>query len=636
MKILYQDLLNFLSEKPSKELLSDRLFQLGHEHEISGDIFEMEFTPNRGDCLSLIGLARDLNVFFGNSDTLDYYHDAIDPLEINFTNNSPIDCPKISFLEIEIDNINDEYQSYLENYFESIGGNKTNFFTDISNYISYELGQPTHCFDADSLDGDLIFCNKECDSSFKTLLGSEINLQDKNCVFTIRDKIISLAGVMGGLSTACNSNTRKVLIECAYFEPESIIGKSIKYNLNSDAAYKFERGADIGSHEIVLRRFIKIVAEHADIKNLKFKSFDFKGLKKKYISKDFRKINQILGANINESEIMMILKKLDFVIEDDKILVPTYRHDIFSQNDLAEEIARVIGYNNIKSSLILLPNIEDKNRDDRVKKIGSYLTSKGFTESINFPFDAKRDNSAIVVDNPLDSNKSFLRTSLKSSLVKNFIFNQRRQKECIKLFEISDLYYKNQNDKVSYKKKLGLIAGGRVGLNYEDFSKKITKQYLENLLNNDFLIDFFEVKDIPFHELDTKKKDKVFYVEAFIDDIPEQFYQPRLDANKSINFINYKPVSEFPSSSRDLSFSISDLKSFNNVIFMLENIQDEIVSKSFIFDFYKNEKLKTIKIGNRITFQSKFKTLSDEEINEKLHELIRPILELEGVFIEGM
>ena len=634
MKILYQDLLNFLSEKPSIDLLSERLYQLEHEHEINGDIFEMELTPNRGDCLSLTGLARDLSIFFGNSEPVKFFDDEIDSLDIKFSNNSPFDCPKISFLEIEIDNINTEYQSYLENYFQFIGGNKVNFFTDISNYISYEIGQPTHCFDSESLNGNIIFDKKSCYGSFTTLFGSKIELEGKNCVFTIDDEIISLAGVIGGSSTACSSKTSKVLVECAYFEPESIIGKSIKYNLNSDAAYKFERGVDIGCHELALRRFIKVVSDHANIKTLKLKTFDYKSLKKNYLSKDFNKINKILGTNIDELEIMRILTKLGFVIEDKKILVPTHRHDIYSQNDLAEEIARVIGYNNIKSSPIFLPKTEQRNIIDKVKYIGSYLTTNGFTETINFPFNEKTDKPALMIDNPLDSNKSFMRTSLKSSLVKNFIYNQRRQKQSIKLFEISDIYYKNSQP--LYKKKLGLIAGGRQGYNYEDFSKKLSLEYLQNILNDNFSIDFFEIIEIPYHLLDTKIKDKVFYVEVFIDDIPDQFFELNVDINQSINFIKYMPVSEFPSSARDLSFSISDPKNLKEVVYMLENIEDNIVSKSFIFDFYKNKKQETIKLGNRIIFQSKYKTLSEDDINKKLAELIKPILELDGVFIEGM
>ena len=241
MKILYQDLINHLSDKPSKELLSEKLFQLGHEHEILGDIFDMELTPNRGDCLSLLGLARDLNIFFGKSKPVDIFEDNFDSLEIDFENLSPSDCPQISFLEIEIEEATENYKPYLENYFSGLGNKKTNFFTDISNFISYELGQPTHCFNREAVKNKLIFENKDCKNTFKTLLNSEITLEDYNCVFTLDGEIISLAGVMGGASTACSRETKKVLVECAYFNPESIIGKSIKYNLISDASHKFER-----------------------------------------------------------------------------------------------------------------------------------------------------------------------------------------------------------------------------------------------------------------------------------------------------------------------------------------------------------------------------------------------------------
>ena len=634
MKILYQDLLNFLAEKPSKELLSEKLFQLGHEHEIDGDIFVMELTPNRGDCLSLIGLARDLNIFFGSSDALAYYDKDIDALDIEFKNDSPSDCPKISFLEIEIESIISDYKPYLENYFLLSGSNKTNLFTDVSNYISYELGQPTHCFDSEKINGEITFTNKPCNSSFKTLLGSRISLKDKNCVFTIADEIISLAGVMGGASTSCSKDTKKVLVECAYFNSESIIGKAIKYNLNSDAAYKFERGVDYENHDLVLRRFIKIISEHANITSLKIKSFNFQELQKKYIPLDVKKINEIIGIDIKESEYLKILNKLNFAIKNNQILVPTFRNDISTQNDLAEEVARVIGYNNIKSSRISLLQPKKTKVINKAKYLESFFINNGFIETINYPFAITEESSAITVDNPLDSNKRFFRTNLKASLVENFIYNQRRQKESIKLFEISDIYFKNPE--IAYKKKLGLIVGGRQGLDYQNFSKKLSKEYLQILLNDNLESDFFEIQEIFAEELGTKKKDKVFYVEVFIEDIPDTFFKSIEHKEQTINFTKYKPISEFPSSSRDLSFTIKNPSSFNKVLSMLENIQDELVYKSFIFDFYKNEKHELIKLGSRIIFQSKYKTLSEGDINKKLDELINPILAIDGVFIEGM
>jgi len=633
MKVVYQDLINFLSDKPSKEVLSEKLFQLGHEHEIDGDIFDMELTPNRGDCLSLIGLSRDLAVFFGKSNPIELYNGDIKPLEIDFENLSPKDCPKISFLEIEVKESTAKYKPYLENYFNTIGGNKTNLFTDISNYISYELGQPTHCFDKESIKTKLTFENRECNCTFNTLLNSEVILDNSNCVFSLNGEIISLAGVMGGASTACSTKTKKVLVECAYFNPESIIGKSVKYNLISDAAHKFERGVDISSHEMVLRRFIKITQDHAEIKSIKLKSITDGHNYDLMIPIDVEKINKILGTSLESNECLRHLKGLGFEISN-AIKVPSYRHDIKTNNDLAEEIARVIGYNNIKSVPVNLKKINKINNDDKVAKLESLLVHNGFTEVINFPFTSNKERESINIDNPLDSNRSSFRTSLKDSLISNLLYNERRQKESIKLFEISDIYTKNTE--IKQQKKLGLIVSGRLGNNYNDFSKKLDYEYLNKLLNKDLKEDIFKIIEINRNGLDTKKKDKIYYVEISLEDMPNSFFSNLSANNKAINFVSYKTVSEYPSSSRDFSFSINSLHKVDTVITMLEEVSDNMIKDSFMFDFYKNDKTKTVKLGYRFIFQSNLKTLSDKEINKKVQEILRPILEINGVSIPGM
>ena len=568
------------------------------------------------------GRIRCFEIFGGN----------IEPLVINFENLSPRDCPKISFLEIEIEDSKVEYKPYLENYFNTIGGNKANLFTDISNYISYELGQPTHCFDAESIKTKLTFENKECNSTFKTLLNSEVTLKGRNCVFSIDDEIISLAGVMGGASTACSNKTKKVLVECAYFNPESIIGKSIKYNLVSDAAHKFERGVDIASQEMVLRRFTKIVQDHAKIKSIRFKSFGEAHNEDLNIPIDVNKINKILGTSLNKDEYLKHLKGLGFDILDE-IKVPSYRHDIETNNDLAEEIARVIGYNNIKSTPINLQKIAD-NFDGKVAKLESLLVKNGFSEVINFPFTPNKEKESINIDNPLDSNRNNFRISLKDSLTENLLYNERRQKESIKLFEISDIYIKDIE--IKQQKKLGLIVSGRVGNNHNDFLKKLDNKYLNNLLITNLSEDVFEITEIHRNSLDTKKKDKIYYIETFLEDIPKSFFLNLRANKKAINFVSYKPVSEYPSSTRDFSFLIDDLHMVNAVTTLLDQVSDELIKDSFIFDFYKNDKTKIVKLGFRCIFQSNLNTLSDIEVNGKVQEILDPILKIEGVSIPGM
>lgn len=632
MKFLYKDLLNFLSEKPSRELLSEKLFQLGHEHEIDGELFDMEFTPNRGDCLSLNGLARDLNIFFRKVEPFKIFEDEIDPLDLNFKNLSTDACSKISFLEIEIQDIPNSYKPYLENYFSLIGNNKTNFFTDVSNYISYELGQPTHCYDADTISKELIFENRYCDESFKTLLGSDINLSGNNYVFSLGKKIISLAGVMGGLSTACSIKTKKALIECAFFSPEAIIGKSIKYNLNSDAAHKFERGVDIEAQETVLRRFIEIVRDHTKIKKIKIQSFEDNRSDKASIPIDVEKINKILGINLEKKEYLAYLSQLGFSIKKE-IIIPSYRHDVASQNDLAEEVARIIGYNNIESNPLKLKKLSDKSQG-KANRIKNYLIKNGFSEVINFPFTESKEKKSISIDNPLDSNRSFLRTSLKDSLLDNLLYNERRQQDSIKFFEISDLYSKD--NQIKQEKKLGIIVSGRRGHNYQDFSKKFDNDYLRQLFKDDPNIPDFIIEEIQRSKLKTKKKDKIFFTEILIDNLPEQIFQDLNSSNGQINFINYKPVSEFPSSARDFSFSIEDPNKYEAVIEHLSGLSDKNLKDAFIFDFYENKKLNVIKVGVRLIFQSSSTTLSDEEISESVNSLLKPIIDLEGISIPGL
>ncbi len=634
MKIIYQDLLRFLTEKPSKESLSSKLFELGHEHEILGDIFDLELTPNRGDCLSLNGLARDLKFFFGHDDSIQYFEDDIEELNFKFQNLSPRDCPRITFLELEIEGDISEYKPYFKKYFSILGNKQTNFFTDVSNYISYELGQPTHCYESSSLNGKLIFERINKSTNFLTLLDSEIKLSGENCVFTIDGKVINLAGVMGGKTTSCSYETNKVIVECAFFNPESIIGKSIKYNLNSDAAHKFERGVDILSQEKVLRRFIKVVEDHVSIKNIKIKSFVDENFTNLSLEIDTNKINSILGTKLSEEEYLNFLKNLDFNISN-VIQVPSHRNDIKSQNDLAEEIARLIGYNNISSKPIRLKldKINNENASN-ISIIESFLTESGFNQVINFPFSKIKASTSISVDNPLDSNKSNLRLSLKESLIENLLYNERRQKDSIKLFEISNIY--SNKTSTEQQTNLGLIISGRFGDNPSNFSKKLDYDFLNEIIIKLIPDDAYEIEEISRLDLESKKKDKIFYIEININKISDEFYIKNNINRKSISFVKYDPVSEYPSSIRDFSFLIEDESKVGEVIGLLEKISNEDIKKSFVFDFYNDQKNGYLKIGYRIIFQSSSKTLSDEEISKKVEKILKPIFSLGGVSIPGM
>ncbi len=636
MKIAYRHIFDRIDSKPSIEDISESLFQLGHEHEIEDEIFDIEFTPNRGDCLSLNGILRDLSVFYKINFDKDKYVDSIDTLSLNFTNKVHTECPQIAFLKIEIDREPDSYKGDLNNYFKDLNLNKNNFFTDISNYISYETGQPTHAYDFLKI-GDtfsLEHINNQC--TFETLLEKKIELSDKNLVFIKDNQVINLAGIIGGKSTSCDQDTKSVIVECAYFNPEEIIGKSLKYDIDSEAAYKFERGVDSECHEDVLRRFLKIVSDHSSIKNTSIYIKKFKPYKNKYIPLDVNAVNRIIGVKLNKKEYIDSLIKLGFEINGDNIVVPSYRSDIKNQNDLAEEIARIIGYDNIPLKKFKIFNSNNSNNSNNENKLKNFLKDNGFFEVINNPFTEKISTLSIEVDNPLDSRKRYLRTDLRNSLIKNLQYNERRQQDSVKLFEFSDIYTsKNPSEK---KRLIGILASGRVGKNFKDFSNLINVDYLSSLISNILPIDNLNFEDISRADIESKIKNPIAYLELDYDEISSSIYEYKKSLTHPKNlssFIKYKPISEFPRVYRDLSYSVTNFSNIENLQNLIDEFKHEYLKEVFIFDFFKNNKNGFIKIGFRFIFQSEKKTLLDEDVNNIISEIIDQSLSLSGVEIPG-
>ncbi len=633
MKISYNHILKKIKSNPDIKEISSKLFQLGHEHEVQDNIFDIEITPNRGDCLSLNGILRDLSIFYEIDKTEYIYQDEIKNLDLNFENNAQFDCPNISFLKIVIDEDIREYTSELENYFIDLNLNKNNFFTDVSNYISYETGQPTHCYDLNKIGNSFSLNYVNEVQTFKTLKDKEITLLGKNLVFLKDGKVINLAGVMGGDSTSCSSATRSVLIECAYFNPESIIGKSVKYDLNSDAAYKFERGVDPLAHENVLRRFVQIVQEHANIESVEL----FTNISKEFIhtsiSLDVNKINKIIGIELSEENYVNYLTKLGFVINDNKIIVPSYRSDVSGQNDLAEEISRVIGFDNIPIKEIKIPKQEILETDKSEEIFKTFLIDNGFYEVINNPFVEESCDVSIMVDNPLDSNKKYLRTCLKNSLLNNLIYNERRQNDSIKLFEFSDIYKSHGSN--TKKRVIGIIASGRISNHYEEFQKNIDIKYFKNLFNNILTDNDLNIETISRDSLGTKLANQIVYFEIDFDEIKNYLNDYNRLTSDPSSYVAYKPISEYPKIFRDLSFSISNIDKIEELNDLIMNFENDLLKNKFVFDFFNNPKLNIVKIGFRFSFQSDERTLLDEDVNAIMNDIVNKTKKIPGVEIPG-
>tara|TARA_Y100000385_G_scaffold273051_1_gene314530 strand:- start:49 stop:1968 length:1920 start_codon:yes stop_codon:yes gene_type:complete len=635
MKIAYKSLIDFINTKPDINELSNKLFQLGHEHEISDGIFDMEFTPNRGDCFSVNGLLRDLNIFYETTFNKNIYRKDIDPYEFNFINHADSSCKNISFLKLEIEEIPKNYNGVLKDYFFDLGLKKNNFFTDVSNYISYETGQPTHCYDAHKLGSYIKLAFLDGSHKFKTLLDKTIELKESNLVFLDKDNnIINLAGIVGGESTSCNKKTTSVVIECAHFNPEDIIGKSVKYNINSEAAHKFERNTDPGNHNHVLRRFLKIIEDHSKIKGVKIYEYSNNDVNKlNTCTFKLNKLNKILGTNFSNELIIDSLTRLGFIIKENTITIPSHRHDVNCINDIAEEFARSIGYNNIDEEKFSIFFNADKINDDHTEKsIKNLLINNGFFEVINDPFTIIKNSNSIIVDNPLDSNRKFLRTELKHSLTRNLLYNERRQNDSVKLFEIANVFDSNN---FSSKKVLGIIASGRVDKNYKDFTKKINNMYLSSILDKYINTTELNFLNISRESLGSKLKEQIIYLEIELNKNFDINYQQDANNNFDINNYKYEPISEFPSSKRDLSFSIKKHSHCKALEELLMNYDNELIKEKFIFDYYNNEEKKEIKIGFRFVFQSITSTITDKDVDIVVNDIVKSALKYNSVSIPG-
>ena len=632
MKIHTTHLSKFFEQDLDKNILSTQLFQLGHENEVKNDIIDIELTPNRGDCLSLLGISRELNVFYKGNYDLPIYENEIELFDFDFKNYADLQCPRIFFLNISVKDLPDSYIPEVESYFKDLNIKKNNFFTDISNYVAYEMGQPTHCYDSSMIDGSIILSEEKTNETFLNLLDQEINLSGKNLVFRDSKNIINLAGIIGGKKTSCNIKTKDVIVESAYFNPESIIGKSVKYNINSEAAHKFERGVDPLMQEKSLRRFIFLVEQHSKIQDLKIYRYISKDFKNVELESNVLKINEILGTDVNEKDYFDMLSKLGFIV-DKKIFVPSYRSDINHENDLAEEVARVIGYDQIKP-------IEFKSTADigirniNETKLKHFLVDNGFFEVINMPFSDNSKKDCIRIDNPLDINKNSFRSDISSSLISNLDFNEKRQKDSIKLFEISDIY--SLKDELVYEKKFSMLVSGRQGHNYLDFNKKLDEDYLVSLFKK---LDFDikpHISSFDRQKIDSKIKNPIFLIEIRLDELIDQLNLDNVELKHKIKFKPYEEISEYPSTYRDISFAFSDSTLINKLENIIEKYENIYLKESFVFDYYHDAHSNRIKLGFRFIFQHQEDTLTDETVDIIMDEIIKIALTQGDIEIPGL
>lgn len=615
-------------------------------------IWEIGVTPNRGDCMSHLGVARELSNYFDIPLIERTFKDQSSIKNILTANSGDTELCS-SYNSVEIENVQIKESSLLlRTRLSAIGVRVINNVVDYTNYVLHDIGQPLHAFDRDKLFGTVSVRLANEGEDILTLDNQQRKLDSSSLIITDDDKPVALAGVMGGLETEVTDETKNLLIESAYFDKVSIMNTSRKLNLISDASIRFERGIDRNIQNKGLERFVELFEDDQDILYSSIQEDRPSIYQSENISLNKDDIKKLLGQDLKEEFIVKTLNNLQipFEIKDNEIIFeqPSWRYDLERPVDLIEELAKHYGFNNFDSSLPIGNNLNNYgNYWDVRSYMLSKLTSFNYfeTQTLSFVEDSSNnlftpEKESVKVINPIDQTNQFLRTNLIHSLINVYKNNFIKNDESHAYFEINNVYSLNKNkeyqDIPEQIYSLGILLPSTIKNNdFRNENTNIDIYYLVNTLNA--LLPGFTHEPIErpgmhanysyslifnnkivgyFGQLSYKLMDKY--------ELQDPIYIAQLNLeNISLNQIQnnkYTPLSQYPFLKFDLSFNVpSDFISIE-LIDEIKNILSENENNISIFDdFYKDD---SRNLGVRIETRSYQGTISEEESSELLEKIV--------------
>lgn len=618
-------------------------------------VWEIAVTPNRGDCMSHLGIARELSHYFKKP-----LGDKTVKLTPSIENILSISSGKIkecnSYAGIEIENIQITDSSFDIRYrLSQVGTRVINNVVDYTNYVLYDIGQPLHAFDRDKLFGNISVRFAQDSEELLTLDNQKRKLTKNDLIIVADDRPIALAGVMGGLDTEVTSETTNLLIESAYFDKVSIMNTSRKLNLISDASIRFERGIDRNLQMLGLNRFINIFQNNQDLDY----SEPFEDIKDKYdnpeISFSRTEIYKLLGINLQDEFIENMLNYLgiDYEITDSdiKFSQPSWRYDLERPVDLIEEFAKHYGFNNFESTLPIGSNKNDVGSYWKLKKyLTDSLTSKNMYETQTLSFVSDESNKiftpekiSVEINNPIDQTNKYLRTNLYTSLLETYKFNLEQNNQSKMFFEINNIFDMGDHLKYDHIPNQTYTLSGIVPNEVTNTDRRndstvndiyYVKQLLVSILGEYSLqqiekpgfhknISYLVIKDdiilghfgqLSIEMQDNYELDKPVYL--FSIDLTN------VDKDHLVQ-VNYKPLSPYPFVKFDLSFIVNPSFNAQDLINEVEHILSENENILTIFDDFKNEK--TRNLGIRISTRSYTKTYSEDEVSDVLNQIVETV-----------
>ena len=641
---------------------SEGIAELGEDAEIGGDpikylqmddgVIDFELTANRGDLLSILGMAYEVGAIYDKKiKDVDLKHKESGE-DINKTFKTEVkteNCSKLLVKKVENVKI-EESPIFIKNRLIASGIRPINNVVDISNYVMLELGQPLHFYDADKLGNKLVVRMAEDGEKLTTLDNVERTLTSEDIVIADATHGVGLAGVMGGLETEVEPDTKNIIIESAIFDSVKV-RKTSKKIVRSEASNRFEKGLDPERTTMAIERACKLLEEYARGTVVTGTvEYDKTNNKEKEIEITFKNINDVLGTVIPNEEILNVFRKLGFTYkvneETIKVTVPTRRLDISIKEDLIEEVSRIYGVDNIEGKLPIVP-MRKGSYDKTQREIRNKMIALGLKETLTYVLINDKEVNGYTLDkfeplkllDPITEDRNTLRYSMIPSLYKVYEYNKAREQKDISIFEIGKGFYK-KGEVYGEDTKLCVLMSGKYSTG----------------LNNNKTVDFYVIKGIAEEVLDylgyagrysfmkqempkemhpgqsaminvngsnigmigkihpSVTKDDVYVLEINLDEL----------FTKKVGKMKYKEFSKFPSINKDIALVVDKKSVSKDIEKVIKSAGGSLLTNIEVFDVYTGVGVGIDKksIAYSLTFSDMKKTLTDEEINELMDKII--------------
>ncbi|VAW48603.1 Phenylalanyl-tRNA synthetase beta chain [hydrothermal vent metagenome] len=627
-------------------------------------MIDVDLTPNRADCLSVEGLARDLHAISGAPFNTPFKEAEIVtsgacPKEVKVLESA--DCPKYLGCVVSEFNLKAETPLWMVQKLQRSGLRAIDLVVDITNYVLLELGQPMHAFDLDKLQGDIQVRKAKAGEKFTSLDNKELTLKEGSLVISDDSGVVALAGIMGGLSTSVTNETTRIFFECAHFAPLAITGKARQYGLHTDSSHRFERGVDPLLPERALNRALQLFTEIAGGVVSEVQSVISESDLPNPLVIELRKttITNRLGVEIDDANIVQIFESLGFEVAASelgwKMTAPSYRFDMAIEMDLIEEVGRIFGYNNLPETPVLAPMTlnELPESEQSLLALKNALVQRGYNEVITYSFVEEGKQKLlepelpyVLLKNPISDDMKAMRTNLFSGLLQSVAYNQNRQQPRVRLFESGLVFYKNDSDPTGATQvaMFGGVIAGRVAASGWDEEER--------------LVDFFDVKgDVETlirmsHQLAhirfepcahpalhpgqsatiVKDGKEVGMIGQLHPSLVKPMgvsgkvylFQIRQDALMTMQIPVAQAVSKFPEVQRDLAFVVDESVAVQALIDSIVAVKSDILNAVELFDIYRGPGIEVSQksIALTLKIQHQDRTLQDEEVDALIAEVL--------------